>query len=138
MELTTAIAFAKQHSRGVVTTIRRDGRPQLSNVGYGFDGDDVRLSVTDTRAKTHNARRDPRVSLYVVRDDFWAYAVLDGTATLSAVAARPDDAVNDELVDMYRKIAGEHPDWDEFRQAMVEEGRLVMRIRFERAYGTAG
>jgi PPOX class probable F420-dependent enzyme len=138
MELATAIKFAKQHSKGVVTTIRRDGRPQLSNIGYGFDGDDARISVTDSRAKTRNARRDPRVSLYVVRDDFWAYAVLDGIATLSPVASRPDDTVNDELVEMYRAVGGEHPDWDEFRRAMVDEGRLVMRIRFDHAYGMIG
>ena len=78
------------------------------------------------------------MSLYVVRDDFYAYAVLDGIATLSAVTVRPDDAVNDELVAMYRAIVGEHSDWDEFRRAMVEEGRLVMRVRFEHAYGMIG
>ena len=72
---------------------RRDGRPQLSNVVYALGGDDViRISVTDGRAKTANLRRDPRASLHVSRDDFWAYAVVEGTARLLPVAGAPDDA----------------------------------------------
>ncbi|MGH9134110.1 MAG: PPOX class F420-dependent oxidoreductase, partial [Ilumatobacteraceae bacterium] len=116
-----------------------DGRPQLSNITYHF-GDDgvVRISVTDGRAKTHNIRRDSRVSLYVTQDDFWAYVVVEADAELSAVAAAPDDATVGELVDYYRAIAGEHPDWDDYRRVMVAEGRLVLRLRPTSAYGMLG
>lgn len=118
-------------------TVRRDGRPQLSNVLYGVGegGDTIRISVTDSRAKTRNLRRDPRASLYVVGETFWSYVVLDGTAELTPVAADPNDEVVDELVVMYRHVQGEHSDWDEYRQAMVDDRRLVVRFRPERAYG---
>ena len=85
----------------------------------------ARISVTDSRAKTKNLRRDPRASLYVVGDDFWSYVVLDGTAELTPVAADPADETVDELVALYRAVADEHPDWDEFRRDMVADGRLV-------------
>ena len=76
----------------------------------------VRISVTEGRAKTKNLRRDPRASLHVTRDDFFAYVVLDGEAALSPVAQTVDDPVVEELVEMYRLAQGEHPDWDEYRQ----------------------
>ena len=95
----------------------------------------IRISVTDSRAKTANARRDPRVALHVTRDDFYAYAVIEGRAELTPVAADPDDATVDELIEQYRAMAGEHPDWDDFRRAMVADGRLVLRLHPERAYG---
>jgi len=136
MELATAMDFARQQPRGVLVTIKRDGRPQLSNIMYKVGDDDVpRISITDSRAKTKNLRRDPRASLYVGREDFWAYCVLEGTAELSPVAAAPDDATVEELVVMYRAAAGEHPDWGDFRRAMVRDGRLVLRFRPEQAYG---
>ena len=116
MELDAALDFIRSRQNGVLTTLKRDGRPQLSNITYSF-GDDgiVRISVTDGRAKTANIRRDPRVSLYVSREDFWAYVVVEADAELSAVASAPDDAAVDELVEYYRAAAGEHPDWDEYR-----------------------
>jgi len=136
MELDEALAFAGERRQGVLTTVRRDGRPQLSNILYLLDRDGTaRISVTDSRAKTRNLRRDPRASLYVVGDTFWAYAVLDGTAELTPVATGTGDAVVEELVEMYRRMQGEHPDWDEYRRAMVAEGRLVVRLRVEHAYG---
>jgi PPOX class probable F420-dependent enzyme len=136
MEVTAALQFARAHHHGVVVTIKRDGRPQLSNITYHV-GDDgiVRISITDSRAKAANARRDDRVSLHVTRDDFYAYAVIEGRAELTPVAADPADATADELVEYYRAVAGEHPDWDDYRRAMVADGRLVMRIHPERAYG---
>jgi PPOX class probable F420-dependent enzyme len=138
MDLDAALAFAREHTKGVLATIKRDGRPQLSNVMYHLDDDGVvRVSVTDTRAKVANIRRDPRTSLRITRDDFWAYVVLEGAAELSPVAADPDDPTVDELVDVYRAVAGEHPDWAEFRRAMVDDRRLVLRLRPRRAYGTA-
>ncbi len=124
--------------QGVLTTIKRDGRPQLSSVSYHLGADDViRVSVTDGRAKTANLRRDPRASLHVARDDFWAYAVVEGTARLLPVAASPDDATVDALVELYRAIAGEHDDWDEYRRAMVADRRLVIELPVERVYGMA-
>jgi PPOX class probable F420-dependent enzyme len=139
MSLDEAFAFVGQHRQGILITQRRDGRPQLSNILY-VPGDDhsVRISVTDDRAKTRNVRRDPRASLHVSREDFFAYAVLDGEASLSVVARHPDDEVVDELVEMYRLASGEHSDWAEFRQAMVEQGRLVLTVSATRAYGMLG
>jgi PPOX class probable F420-dependent enzyme len=136
MELSAALDFARSRRNGVLTTVRRDGRPQLSNIVYALGDDDVfRISVTATRAKTKNLQRDPRASLYVPGDNFWAYVVLDGPADLTAVAAAPDDATVEELITVYRAVAGEHADWDEYRQAMITDQRLVVRIRAEHAYG---
>lgn len=136
MDLSTAMDFVRAGRQGVLTTIRRDGRPQLSNILYTVDDAGVaRISVTAPRAKTKNLARDPRASLYVCRDDFWAYAVLDGTAELSPVAADPNDATVDELVAVYRSLSGEHDDWDDYRSTMVNDQRLVVRFRPERAYG---
>jgi PPOX class probable F420-dependent enzyme len=122
---------------GVLTTLKRDGRPQLSNVGYTFARGVIRISVTDDRAKTANLRRDPRASFYVTAPDFGSYVVAEGVAELTPVAKDPNDATVDELVDVYRSISGEHPDWDEFRTAMVDERRLVVRIPVDRVYGMA-
>jgi PPOX class probable F420-dependent enzyme len=131
-----ALEFVRSRHQGVLVTLRRDGRPQLSNIAYHLGNDGViRISVTADRAKTKNLARDPRASLYVSRDDFWAYVVIDGTAELSAVAAAPDDAAVDELVELYRSLQGEHPDWDEYRAAMVADRRLVVRLRPEHGYG---
>ncbi len=69
------------------------------------------------------------------RDDFWAYVVLDATVTLSEVAREPGDAAADELVELYRSLAGEHEDWDDYRAAMVRDGRLVLRLTPVHAYG---
>jgi PPOX class probable F420-dependent enzyme len=136
MELSAALDFARDHRRGVLVTLKRDGRPQLSNVAYALGADGVaRMSITEDRAKTKNLRRDPRASLHVTRDDFYAYAVLEGEVELSPVASAPDDATVDELVEQYKVIAGEHDDWDAFRAAMVADRRLVARLRPTHAYG---
>lgn len=128
---------ASKH-QGVLVTLKRDGRPQLSNVSYHLGDDDVvRISVTDGRAKTANLRRDPRASLHVTRDDFYAYAVVEGTARLLPVAAAPDDPTVDALVEYYRAIAGEHEDWDEYRRAMVADRRLIIELPIEHVYGMA-
>lgn len=132
------LGLVARGKRGVLVTIKSDGRPQLSNIMYGFDGQVVRISVTDSRAKTRNLRRDPRASLHVTSDDFWSYAVIEGTADLSPVTSEPEDATSEELVDLYRSLGGEHPDWDDYRRAMVDEGRLVVRIPVGHLYGMAG
>jgi PPOX class probable F420-dependent enzyme len=138
MGLDQAFDFVSQHDKGVLVTLRGDGRPQLSNILYVAGASSVRVSVTDSRAKTRNLRRDPRASLHVSRQDFFAYVVLEGDATLSAVVQAVDDPVVEELVDMYRLAQGEHPDLDEFRQAMVEQKRLVVTLEATRAYGMLG
>lgn len=135
MVLDHAISFATERRQGVLTTIRANGRPQLSNILYVMEAGVATISVTDDRAKTKNLRRDPRASLYVLGDNFWAYVVLEGNAELSEVAAGPDDAVVDRLVAMYRSAQGEHPDWDEYRRHMVEQRRLVLTFTPEYAYG---
>jgi PPOX class probable F420-dependent enzyme len=122
---------------GVLVTIKRDGRPQLSNVAYTFADGVVRVSVTDGRAKTANLRRDPRASFYVAAPNFRSYVVAEGIAELTPVAKDPHDATVDELVDVYRSISGEHPDWDEYRAAMVADLRLVVRVPVDRVYGMA-
>ena len=130
------LVASKHH--GVLATLKRDGRPQLSNVAYHLGDDDViRISVTDGRAKTANLRRDPRASLHVSRDDFYAYAVVEGTARLMPVATTPDDATVDALVEYYRAVAGEHENWDDYRRAMVADRRLIVELPVERLYGMA-
>jgi PPOX class probable F420-dependent enzyme len=135
VELPTALAYATEHRRSVLITLRRDGRPQSSNVMHVVQAGWLVVSVTDDRAKTRNARRDPRVSLHVSAEDFWSYVVVEGTAELMPVARDPHDATVEALVSYYRAAAGEHPDWDEYRAVMVREGRLLLRVRPERAYG---
>jgi PPOX class probable F420-dependent enzyme len=136
MDFAKALGFARELQNGVLTTQKRDGRPQLSNITYHLDTDDVfRISVTSARAKYRNMVRDPRISLHVARPDFWAYVVFEGDADLSPVAAEPHDAVVDELVALYRRVAGEHPNWDDYRAAMVADERLVVRLRPTHVYG---
>ena len=136
MELSTALEFVGGRQRGVLTTLKADGRPQLSNITYHLGSDGiVRISVTADRAKTRNLRRDPRASLHVTSDDFWQYVVIEGDADLTPTAAAPDDPTVDELVTYYRAVAGEHPDWDDYRRTMVADQRLIVRLHPERAYG---
>lgn len=139
MPLDEAFAFVQERDRGVLVALRRDGRPQLSNILYvAGAGHTVRVSVTDDRMKTRNLRRDPRASLYVTRDDFYAYVVLDGEVTLSEVARAEDDPVVDQLVDYYRALRGEHPDWGAYRRSMVADRRLVATLVATSAYGMVG
>jgi PPOX class probable F420-dependent enzyme len=136
MELSQGLEFVRQRNQGVLTTIRANGRPQLSNIMYVVGDDGVlRISVTDGRAKTANLRRDPRASLYVLGDTFYQYAVLDGLVDLSPVAADPHDDTVELLVAYYRAGNGEHPDWDEYRAAMVADGRLILAFTADHAYG---
>ncbi len=125
--------------RGILVTQKRDGRPQLSNVSHTYDPATglIRVSVTADRAKARNLARDPRASYHVTSDDFWHWVVADGTAALTPVAADPHDATVEELIEVYRAIGGEHPNWDEYRTAMVADQRLVVRLRVEHVYGQA-
>jgi PPOX class probable F420-dependent enzyme len=138
MELDAALDFLSSRQHGVMVTLKRDGRPQLSNVSYAIDTGVLRVSITADRAKYANLLRDSRLSVYVTREDFYGYVVVEGDAELTPVAANANDATVDELVDLYRQIAGEHSDWDEYRAAMVRDRRVVVRLRPTHAYGMLG
>ncbi|WP_426564126.1 PPOX class F420-dependent oxidoreductase [Angustibacter sp. McL0619] len=131
------LALLAQLRRGVLTTLKRDGRAQLSVVSYHCDPATalVRISTRSPLAKTANARRDPRVSLLATTEHLRPYVVAEGDAEVGPVAQQPDDAVVEELVEHYRTLNGEHPDWAEFRAAMVAEQRLVLRFTVTRTYG---
>ena len=133
----TLLELLSEARGGVLVTLKRDGRPQLSNVSHHYYPDEgvVRISVTDDRAKTRNLRRDPRASYHVSSPDRWAYTVVEGTADLSPVAKDPHDDTVEELIRLYRDVGGEHPDWDDYRAAMVRDRRLVLRLKVERTYG---
>jgi PPOX class probable F420-dependent enzyme len=131
------LAVITGNSLGILATIKRDGRPQLSNVTYHFDPRtlSIDVSVTEPRAKTRNLRRDPRASILVSSEDGWSYAVAEGDVVLSPPAAAPDDDTVESLIALYRKVAGEHPDWDEYRQAMVLDRRVLLRLPISHLYG---
>lgn len=131
------LALIADNSLGVLATIKGDGRPQLSNVTYHFDPRalSIEVSITEPRAKTRNLRRDPRASLLVSSEDGWSYAVAEGDAVLSAPAAAPDDDTVESLITLYRNVAGEHPDWDDYRQAMVVDRRVLLRLPVSHLYG---
>lgn len=131
------LALIADNSLGVLATIKSDGRPQLSNVTYHFDPRalSIEVSITEPRAKTRNLRRDPRASLMVSSEDGWSYAVAEGDAVLSAPAAAPDDDTVESLITLYRNVAGEHPDWDDYRQAMVVDRRVLLRLPVSHLYG---
>jgi PPOX class probable F420-dependent enzyme len=131
------LALIGGNSLGVLVTIKRDGRPQLSHVSYYFDRRDmtIQVSVTEPRAKTRNLRRDPRASLLVSSDDGWSYAVAEGDAVLTPPAAAPHDDTVEALIALYRNIAGEHPDWDDYRRAMVDDRRVKLTLPIAHVYG---
>lgn len=129
MDLGAAVEWAKDRSHAVLITIRADGRPQSSDIVYSTDDDAFLISLTHDRAKTRNMRRDPRVVLHVTDPASWSYLSFDGVAELSEVTTAPDDETSDRLVSYFEAVSGgPHPDWDEYRQAMIEEGRLLARF----------
>ena len=129
MDVEEARSFLREHHRGILATMRADGRPQMSAVSVGVDAEGrPAISTRENAFKVRNIRRDPRVSLCVLSEDFWHWIQIDGTAS---VLSLPD--AMQHLVDIYRSIAGEHPDWDEYRRAMQEQQRVVVRIDIERA-----
>lgn len=126
-----------EHDSGVLVTLKRDGRPQLSNVNHAYDPENrlIRVSVTEGRAKTRNLRRDPRASYHVTSEDRWAWTVADAKAELTPAAADPRDATVEALIALYREVKGEHPDWDDYRQGMVRDQRVLLTLHIEHAYG---
>ena len=131
MDLNEARDLLRHQHRAVLATWRADGSPQLSPVVVGLDDDGYAvISTRETAYKVRNLRRDPRAYLCLFPDTFFGgrWAQLDGTVT---VVSLPD--AMDPLVDYYRRISGEHPDWDGYRAAMVRERRVILRMRVTRA-----
>ncbi|TDC45211.1 PPOX class F420-dependent oxidoreductase [Actinomadura sp. KC345] len=122
---------------GVLATLRSDGRPQLSPVMpfYDRDADVLYVSMTEGRAKTANLRRDPRAALEVTSPDGRAWATAEGTAVLTGPGVDPRGPEVEALVDYYRRAAGEHPDWDEYRAVMVADRRVLMSMAVDHVYG---
>jgi PPOX class probable F420-dependent enzyme len=123
--------FVRTRHHLILVTTRQDGRPQLSPVTGGVDGEDrIVVSTYPDRAKVTNLRRDPRASVLVLSDD-WndAWVQVDGTAD---VLDMPSQEAEDGLVDYFRCISGEHPDWDDYRQAMRRQGKSLVRVTPER------
>lgn len=113
----------------VLVTLRADGSPQTSNVMFDLDVGVARVSVTTDRAKTHNLRRDPRAVLHVLGDSFWQYASIRVQAQLGKITTEPGDDPGKELLDLYQRVSGsDHPDPQEFYEAMVAEQRLVLSL----------
>jgi PPOX class probable F420-dependent enzyme len=131
MELTSALAWASERKHAVLITIRKDGRPQSSDVVYAVnDKGEFLISITDTRAKTRNLRRDPRALLHLSEPSSWSYASFDGTVRLSTTVAESDDESADALVAYYEAVAGKpHPDWEEYRNSLVAEQRLLATFK---------
>jgi PPOX class probable F420-dependent enzyme len=131
------LAVIAGNSLGILATIKRDGRPQLSNVTYHFDPRTLtfEVSVQEPLAKTRNLRRDARASILVSSEDGWSYAVAEGDAVLSPPAASPDDDTVESLIVLYRNVLGEHPDWDDYRRAMVTDRRVLLRLHISHLYG---
>ena len=139
METQQALDAVRANRQAILTTIKQDGRPQLSNVlaGVGDDGL-IRISTTADRAKYANLRRTPWAAVHVNGESFWSYAVVEGDVSISEVVAQPHDAAADESVELYRSLAGEHEDWDDYRAALVRDRRVVVRVEPTHAYGKLG
>jgi PPOX class probable F420-dependent enzyme len=130
VERDALLDFLRPRHHGLLTTVRAsDGRPQLSPVTCGVDGDGrIVVSTYPDRAKTANARRDPRVSVCVLSDEWnGPWVQVDGTAE---VLDMPEAL--DALVEYYRCISGEHPDWDDYRAAMARQGKSLIRVSIDR------
>ena len=130
MDPQRAREFLRVHHRAVLATTRRDGRPQLSPVSAGVDDEGrVLISTREAAVKTRNLARDPRASLCLLNDGFFGeWIQAEGTAEIVHLPEAMD-----LLVDYYRRISGEHPDWDEYRSAMREQRRVMVRITITRA-----
>lgn len=129
VDLAALLDFVRPRHRMLLVTTRRDGRPQVSPVSGGVDAQGrIVVSTYPGRAKTRNAERDPRVSVCVLSDEWdGPWVQVDGSAE---VLHMPE--AEDALVDYFRCIAGEHPDWDEYRAAMRLQGKSLVRLTPER------
>ena len=132
-------AFVSQNHQGVLTAFRRNGAAQMSIVSCGPYRDGVAFTTTGDRAKLRNLQRDPRCSLLVARPDWWGYVVLEGQAVILSPENTKVEELRLALRDVYRVAGGgEHPDWEEYDQAMRDQHRSVVIVVPEHIYGTAG
>ncbi|MEO9328899.1 PPOX class F420-dependent oxidoreductase [Gordonia aurantiaca] len=122
---------------GILATIKSSGLPQLSPVTQHYDRetDTILVSMTDGRAKTKNLRRDPRAAIEVTSPDGYTWATAEGEVALIGPGTDPYGPEVEALVDYYRKAAGEHPDWDEYRSVMVSDRRVLMVLAVTHVYG---
>lgn len=122
---------------GVLATLKADGMPQLSPVTPFYDRprEELLVSMTEGRAKTGNLRRDPRAALEVTSADGWSWATAEGPVRLIGPGTDPHGPEVEALVDYYRRAAGEHPDWAEYREVMVTDRRVLMVMTVDRVYG---
>jgi PPOX class probable F420-dependent enzyme len=130
LDIERAAAFLRGHHRAVLATTRADGRPQLSPVTVAVDdADRVMISTRETAVKAKNLLRDPRASICVFTDNFFGeWVQVEGTAEV----IRLPEAL-DLLVDYYRRVSGEHPDWADYAAAMQRDRRVLVRITIDRA-----
>jgi PPOX class probable F420-dependent enzyme len=130
VELDTAREFLRANHRAVMSTLRSDGAPQLTPVTVGVDEEGYAVvSSRATAVKTRNLRRDPRAWLCVMNDGFFGdWVQAEGTVTIVELPQAMDG-----LIDYYRRISGEHPDWDDYRAAMERDQRVLIRIALTRA-----
>ncbi len=136
MELDEALAWVAEKTHGILITIRRDGRAQSSDISFTLKDGKFCISATASRAKTRNLLRDDRAVLHVTSPKTWSYISFDGTVEVTSPAQSKNDEVNQELAEIYQRILGEeHPNWEEFQQAMINDGRLVLRFVPQSAVG---
>ena len=136
MDLDDALAWVGERKHAVLITTKSDGSPQSSDVVYAVWDDTVVVSVTDGRAKTANMRRDPRIVVHITEPSSWSYVSLSGEAQLGEIAQEPGDEASNDLLAYFEDVSGEeHSDPDEYRQAMVDDKRLLVRFKPDRAVG---
>ena len=130
-------ALLAESRLGVLATIKSDGRPQLSPVQPSYDQEAgvIYISTSAWTAKTANLRRDPRATLEVTSQDGWAWATAEGTAILTGPGTDSHGPEVEALVHYYRMAAGEHPDWEEYRSAMVSDQRVLITMTVDHVYG---
>ena len=135
LDVPTALAFLRENPHAILATTRADGRPQMSPIVASVDADgQIAISSRETAVKVKNLRRDPFASLCVVTDGFYGeWVQLEGPATILSL---PD--AMEPLVEYYRSLSGEHPDWDDYRAAMVRDQRVLIRLTPEHVGPTVG
>ncbi|WP_343955277.1 PPOX class F420-dependent oxidoreductase [Nonomuraea longicatena] len=130
-------ALLAESRLGVLATIKQDGLPQLSPVMPFYDRDAgvIHVSTSAGTAKIVNLRRNPRAALEVTSSDGRSWATAEGTATLTGPGTDPNGPEVQALVDYYRAAAGDHPDWEEYRAAMVAQRRVLITLKVDHVYG---
>jgi PPOX class probable F420-dependent enzyme len=130
MDIAEALEFIRSNHHGVLATVRKDGRTAMSPIACDVDPDGkVVVSTRETAMKVKHIAREPQVAICVLNDGFFgAWAQVEGTAEIVHLPEAMEG-----LVDYYRRVAGEHPDWDDYRAAMERERRVLLRITVDRA-----